>query len=318
LNPDILSSNLLRPELIRGSLAEKIVMASLVLAIIFFATAPAAVMAQEAEQSVAANLVIQVQELQDELRELRGRMEEQERELDNLKKRQRDQYLDLDQRISDLSGAAPGGQSPTASDDSTGTAPDPEQAGAQSGERPEEQVGERPEAQPETPSEAQFEDVPEVRAPMEQPSDTAPLSQPGADSAVVAAPSEAEKESYDKAFQAMKELRYADAAEDFQSFLTQYPESEYADNAVYWLGESYYVTRNYDIALESFERLMDDYPDSPKVPDALLKVGYTHYELKQWDKARAALLQVQQDYPDTTLARLAESRLRSMKMEGHY
>ena len=59
----------------------KIVMASLVLAIIFFATAPAAAMAQEAEQSVTANLVIQVQELQDELRELRGRMEEQEREL---------------------------------------------------------------------------------------------------------------------------------------------------------------------------------------------------------------------------------------------
>jgi len=293
---------------------EKIMMASLVLAIIFFAAAPVAVMAQEAEQSAAANLVIQVQELQDELRELRGRMEEQERELDNLKKRQRDQYLDLDQRISDVSGAAPGGQAPTAGDDSTGTAPVPEQAEAQSGERPEVS----PEAPSEARSEGGFEDVPEVRAPMEQPSETTSIGQPGAESAVVAAPSEAEKEAYDKAFQAMKELRYADAAEDFQSFLDQYPNSEYADNAVYWLGESYYVTRNYDIALEAFERLMHDYPDSPKVPDALLKIGYTHYELKQWDKARAALLQVQQDYPDTTLARLAESRLRSMKMEGHY
>ena len=293
---------------------EKIVMASLVLAIIFFATAPAAGMAQEAEQSAAANLVIQVQELQDELRELRGRMEEQERELDNLKKRQRDQYLDLDQRISDVSGAAPGGQAPTAGDDSTGAAPDPEQAEVQSEAQPEVS----PEAPSEARSEGGFEDVPEVRAPMEQPSETTSIGQPGAESAVVAAPSEAEKEAYDKAFQAMKELRYADAAEDFQSFLDQYPNSEYADNAVYWLGESYYVTRNYDIALTSFQRLMDDYPDSPKVPDALLKIGYTHYELKQWDKARAALLQVQQDYPDTTLARLAESRLRSMKMEGHY
>jgi len=289
-------------------------MASLVLAIIFFAMAPAAGMAQEAEQSAAANLVIQVQELQDELRELRGRMEEQERELDNLKKRQRDQYLDLDQRISDVSGAAPGGQAPTAGDDSTGAAPDPEQAEVQSEAQPEVS----PEAPSEARSEGGFEDVPEVRAPMEQPSETTSIGQPGAESAVVAAPSEAEKEAYDKAFQAMKELRYADAAEDFQSFLDQYPNSEYADNAVYWLGESYYVTRNYDIALEAFERLMHDYPDSPKVPDALLKIGYTHYELKQWDKARAALLQVQQDYPDTTLARLAESRLRSMKMEGHY
>ena len=63
---------------------------------------------------------------------------------------------------------------------------------------------------------------------------------------------------------------------------------------------------------------MDRFPDSPKVPDALLKVGYTYYETKQWDLAREALTQVQEKYPDTTLARLAESRLRSMRMEGHY
>ena len=44
----------------------------------------------------------------------------------------------------------------------------------------------------------------------------------------------------------------------------------------------------------------------------------THYELKQWDSAFAALTQVTENYPDTTLARLAESRLRSMRTEGHY
>ena len=78
------------------------------------------------------------------------------------------------------------------------------------------------------------------------------------------------------------------------------------------------MTRNYDIALTAFQDLMDKYPQSPKVPDALLKIGYTHYELEQWDSSRAALTQVQESYPDTTLARLAESRLRSMRMEGHY
>ena len=56
--------------------------------------------------------------------------------------------------------------------------------------------------------------------------------------------------AYDEAFQALKELRYADAAESFQSFMDQYPNSDLADNAQYWLGESYYVTRNYEIALE--------------------------------------------------------------------
>ena len=56
------------------------------------------VLAQDADPSAMANLVIQVQELQDEVRNLRGQLEEQARELENLKRRQRDQYLDLDQR----------------------------------------------------------------------------------------------------------------------------------------------------------------------------------------------------------------------------
>ena len=63
---------------------------------------------------------------------------------------------------------------------------------------------------------------------------------------------------------------------------------------------------------------MSQFPESPKVPDSLLKIGYTHYELKQWELARAALTQVQEQYPNSTLARLAESRLRSMRLEGHY
>ena len=72
-----------------------------------------------------------------------------------------------------------------------------------------------------------------------------------------AASPEDEKAAYDQAFQALKELRYADAAEDFRSFLDRYPNSEYADNAQYWLGESYYVTRNYEIALTAFQTLLN-------------------------------------------------------------
>ena len=86
-----------------------VLMASLTLAIIV--SAPAS--AQNADQSVMANLVIQVQELQDEVRNLRGQLEEQSRELGNLKRRQRDQYLDLDQRLSDMRNSQPvttGGQ----------------------------------------------------------------------------------------------------------------------------------------------------------------------------------------------------------------
>lgn len=268
-------------------------MASLVLAIIISVPALNVAQAQTGEQNVTANLVIQVQELQDEVRSLHGRVEEQERELDSLKQRQRDQYLDLDQRISDQRGSVPVASPAGAGND-------------------------QPLAGRAAVSTPAAEDLPEVRAPMQTKSATVPIAPPQAESQTVAAAAGDEKAAYDKAFQALKELRYADAAEAFQSFLDKYPNSGYADNAQYWLGESYYVTRNYDIALVAFQRLMDRFPDSPKVPDALLKVGYTHYELKQWDSALAALTQVQKSYPDTTLARLAESRLRSMRMEGHY
>lgn len=267
-------------------------MASLVLAILISTAAnPAA--AQEADVSVTADLVIQVQQLQDEVRELRGALEEAQRELENLKRRQRDQYLDLDQRLSEMRDSQP----------VTGLPPQPR--------RTEPQVSEPTD-------EAVPEDAPEVREPLDEEAQLDSLGQPQVRSTATPTAAADEKTAYDRAFQALKELRYADAAQLFQEFLDQYPSSEYADNAQYWLGESYYVTRNYDIALEAFQNLLDRYPDSSKVPDALLKVGYTHYELKQWDRARAALTEVEQNYPDTTLARLAASRLRSMRMEGHY
>jgi tol-pal system protein YbgF len=270
----------------------KAMMASLVLAIIVSAGAAGNAQAQQADPAAVANLVIQVQELQDEVRTLRGMMEEQARELENLKRRQRDQYLDLDQRLSDVRNAQP----------VTGV-------GQAAGSEPPPAPG---------PQVARTEDVPEVRAPMTEESQVTGIGQPLAQSQAAAASPAAEKAAYDQAFQALKELRYADAAEEFQSFLDRYPNSEYSDNAQYWLGESYYVTRNFDIALTAFQTLLDRFPDSPKAPDALLKVGYTHYELEQWDSARAALTQVQEKYPDSTLSRLAENRLRSMRMEGHY
>lgn len=267
-------------------------MASLVLAILV-SVFPIVAAAQDADTSVTANLVIQVQELQDEVRALRGQLEEAQRELENIKRRQRDQYLDLDQRISELRSSQP--VNPSAFSPQQGQ---PVSASAGVEQAP--------------------VDVPEVRAPMEEDAQLTGLGQPQVQSQSAPVSAADEKAAYDNAFQALKELRYADAAQLFQDFRSQYPNSEYADNAQYWLGESYYVTRNYEIALGAFQALLDDFPDSSKAPDALLKIGYTHYELKQWDRARAALTQVQQDYPDTTLARLAGSRLKSMQMEGHY
>ncbi len=264
-------------------------MASLVLAI--FVSVPAA--AQMDNRQAMMDLVIQVQQLQDEVRMLRGMLEDQTMDLENLGNRQRDQYLDLDQRITDLRGSSTG---PIVAGPATTTGA-VTTSGAYSTSR---------QASP-----VVREDAPEVRPALDTPSSVAGIATPDTRAREIAASPEGEKAAYDQAFQSLKDLKYAAAAEQFLNFVGQYPNSEYADNAQYWLGESYYVTRNYDIALEAFQGLLSNYPDSPKIADGLLKIGYTHYELKQWDQARAALVQVQEQYPDTTLARLAGSRLRA-------
>lgn len=274
-------------------------MASLVLAI--FVSAP--VLAQQDNQAMV-DLVIKVQQLQDVVRTLTGRIEDQNAELKKLSDRQRDQYLDLDSRISDLRG---GGSAPMVSNPATSMPPTlPASTGATSS------------AASDMPPLGRSQDVPDVRDPLDTPSAVTALPVPETEARDIVASPEAEEAAYDEAFQSLKQLKYADAAEQFSAFLKDYPGSDYADNAQYWLGESYYVTRNYDFALDSFKSLLSKYPDSSKVADSLLKIGYTHYELEQWDQARAALEQVEAQYPGTTLARLAATRLRSMKLEGYY
>jgi tol-pal system protein YbgF len=129
-------------------------------------------------------------------------------------------------------------------------------------------------------------------------------------------PGGSDRDNYQAAFELLKEQRYEPAAMAFKQFLVTYPDSELADNAQYWLAESFYVTQQFEEALVSFKTVIDDYPRSRKIPDALLKMGYCNYELERWNDARGALSRVQEDYPETTAARLADQRLKRMDTEG--
>ena len=254
-------------------------------------------------------LLNQISELQAEIASLRGLVEQQAFEIEALSKRSRDQYLDLDSRIGRLEG---GGAGAAASSPTTGA--------SASASAPVDEIslgGEPSPAEPAATGTTTFEE-PEVRAPVEGLVGTAALG--GSDTAPAAVESvrgnpEDERRTYDAAFDELKEGRYAEAARRFNSFLQMYPDGEYAPNAQYWLGESYYVTQNYEIALEAFQTLLRKFPNSTKAPDGLLKLGYCQYELRQWNEAEATLNRVMQQYPDTTVARLAQGRLRAMRLE---
>lgn len=123
--------------------------------------------------------------------------------------------------------------------------------------------------------------------------------------------------AYEQAFGALREGRYEQAISGFERFVADYPQSEYAGNAQYWLGEANYVTRRFERAIQEFNKLITHYPDSAKVPDAHLKIGFTYYELGKWADARRALTQVQNRHSNSAAARLAAERLSRMAQEGH-
>jgi tol-pal system protein YbgF len=141
----------------------------------------------------------------------------------------------------------------------------------------------------------------------------APLAaQGGASAASGGSGSAPQQATYAQAFDALKSANYALAITGFKQYLASYPTSDLADNAQYWLGEAYYVTRDYDNAAVAFRAVGERWPNSRKAPDALVKLGFTQYELKHYAEARAALTQVTQRYPDSEAARLAADRLKRL------
>jgi tol-pal system protein YbgF len=114
---------------------------------------------------------------------------------------------------------------------------------------------------------------------------------------------------YRAAVELVKTGKHDEAVTALRAFLKQYPRHDYADNAQYWLGESFYARKDYQQALGEFRATIETYPRGNKVPDALLKVGYCYQALGQTEKARAVLEQVVNLYPKSEPAVLASKKL---------
>jgi len=124
-----------------------------------------------------------------------------------------------------------------------------------------------------------------------------------------ARPAGSDQQNYEAALDLIESRRYDEANRAFTTFLASFPTSPLADNAQYWLAETYYVRNQYAEGLTSFRRLIETYPQSDKVPDALLKVGFCQAELGERAAARTSLQEVMRQFPGTTAARLASQRL---------
>lgn len=118
-----------------------------------------------------------------------------------------------------------------------------------------------------------------------------------------------EQKTYEAAMQLFKSGDYKTAGAALNEFVHRYPESGYAANAQYWLGNAYYAQRDCKNAIAAQQVVLKNYPDSPKAADAMLNIASCQTELK--DKAAKKTLQdLIKEYPDSNAAATAKERLK--------
>ncbi|MCQ6257897.1 tol-pal system protein YbgF [Pseudomonas sp. Q11] len=121
-----------------------------------------------------------------------------------------------------------------------------------------------------------------------------------------------EKLYYDAAFDLIKAKDFDKASLAFAAFLRKYPNSQYAGNAQYWLGEVNLAKGDLQGAGQAFAKVSQLYPKHAKVPDSLYKLADVERRLGHTDKVKGILEQVVAQYPGTSAAQLAQRDLQRM------
>jgi len=122
--------------------------------------------------------------------------------------------------------------------------------------------------------------------------------------------------AYDAALKLYEAGQYAEAAPRFEAYVASFPNDPLADNAQYWLAESYYARKAYLQALEAFEQVVARYPEGNKVPDALLKIGMSYARLGEYEKAVGKFEELIQRYPLSPLVGRAGEEIRRIREQG--
>jgi tol-pal system protein YbgF len=229
-------------------------------------------------------LMGRLEQLQAEVQQLTGKVDEQGYRIDELKKYQSTLYSDFDERLQGIENKANGADQPVAET--------PTETGGMGDTAAKESESSTPAVEP-------------VPTPVDKPVENQ-APQPKSNTAQV---SGAEKQEYQQAYNELRNGHTEQSIEQFNTYLSKYPTGAYANNAQYWLGEAYRVKQDNDAARKAFNDVIEKYPDGAKVPDALLKLGYIEIDQKNQAKAREYLTRVTTDYPKSPAALLATKKL---------
>lgn len=122
-----------------------------------------------------------------------------------------------------------------------------------------------------------------------------------------------EKKLYDFAKKLFDDGDKENARIQFENFINKYPNSDNADNARFWIADSYYSEKWFEKAILEYQKVLEEYPDSNKLAAARLKQGYAFAELGEKANARLILKEVFKKHPDSNEAKYAQKKLETLK-----
>lgn len=118
---------------------------------------------------------------------------------------------------------------------------------------------------------------------------------------------------YEDTLKTYKEGKYDEALAGFTLFLKRHPDSKLADNAQFWIGESFMSLSQYEQAILAYQKVIKKYPNGNKVPNAMLRQALAFYEIKDKISAKLLLKKIIKNYPKTSEAKIAEAKLKTLK-----
>jgi tol-pal system protein YbgF len=151
-----------------------------------------------------------------------------------------------------------------------------------------------------------------IKAPPAPPP-AAPGAVPGADAQPSGPPAGISAEVlYTNAVKDQTTGKYDLAMQEFNDYLKYFPNTQFASNAQYYIGDIYYRKQDYPNALQAFDAVLERFPDGNKTPDAHYMKGATLMMLGRNDSAAREFRDVYNSYPDTDVAAKAKAKLREL------
>jgi tol-pal system protein YbgF len=257
-----------------------------------------------AAPKAVTGMEVRLNQIEDQMRALTGRIEESNHRVDELKNRLDKLVVDVDNRLTALERTAESSKA-VAAGAQPGLQPGV-QPGAQPGATPVAGIGETAPADvtPSAPTEGVLPNPPPVS---EKAVATAPGPQP--------LPTGTPLEQYQQARALLAQANYVAAEATLKNFVKTYPDNELAENAHYWLGETYYVRSDYKNAAIAFAEGYQKFPNGPKAPDNLLKLGMSLANLGETEQACKTFAEIEKKFPQAD-ANVRERAANERKQRG--